>query len=114
MIIGIQGSKNFDDYSVFLRAMGSALYDMGEDREFTIMSAGPHKVNEMAHEFVNVSDWKSRGIRAKVVKMPPIALKERITSLDYFVYFSRPKEGVSDLVKEAEDKDIEVGIYRFA
>lgn len=114
MIIGIQGSKRFNDYKVFIRAMGTALYDLGEDTEFTILSAGPHRVNEMALEFINVSNWKTRGIKAKVVKMPPVALKERIIDLDYFVYFSLPKEPVSDLVREAENKDIEVGVYRFA
>lgn len=112
----MQGSRNFNDYNVFLRAMGTALYDLDGDTEFTILSAGPHRVNEMAMEFVNVSErsLKARGIKAKVVKMPPIALKERIHDLDYFVYFSLPKEPTSDLVKEAEDKDIEVAIYRFA
>jgi hypothetical protein len=116
MIIGIQGSRNFEDYQVFLRAMGSALYDLDGDTEFTILSAGPHKVNEMAMEFTNVSErsLKARGIKAKVVKMPAIALKERIHDLDYFVYFSLPKEPESDLVREAQDKDIEVGIYRYA
>jgi hypothetical protein len=114
MIVGIQGSRNFNDYTVFLRAMGTALHDLDGDEEFTIISAGPYRVNEMALEFINVSNWKSRGIKAKVVKMPPVALKERISDLDYFVYFSLPKESESDLVREAQDKDIEVGIYRYA
>ena len=114
MIVGIQGSRNFKDYSVFLRAMGTALHGLGNDEEFTILSAGPYKVNEMALEFINVSNWKSRGIKAKVVKMPPVALKERIHNLDMFVYFSLPKEAETDLVREAQDKDIEVGIYRYA
>ena len=114
MIVGIQGSRNFNDYTVFLRAMGTALHDLDGDEEFTIISAGPYRVNEMALEFINVSNWKSRGIKAKVVKMPPVALKERITDLDYFVYFSLPKESESDLVREAQDKDVEVGIYRYA
>jgi hypothetical protein len=94
--------------------MGTALHDLDGDEEFTIISAGPYRVNEMALEFINVSNWKSRGIKAKVVKMPPVALKERITDLDYFVYFSLPKESESDLVREAQDKDVEVGIYRYA
>jgi len=114
MIIGIQGSRNFNDYTIFLRAMGTMLHQLDGDEEFTIISAGPHRVNEMAMEFINVSNWKSRGIRAKVVKMPPVALKERITDIDHFVYFSLPKESESDLVREAQDKDIEVGIYRYA
>lgn len=116
MIVGMHGSKNFNDYQVFLRAMGTALYDLDEDKEFTILTAGPHRVNEMAMEFINISErsLKARGIKAKVVKMPPIALKERIADLDYFIFFSLPKEPASDLVREAEDKDIEVAIYRYA
>lgn len=112
----MQGSRNFNDYNVFLRAMGTALYDLDGDTEFTILSAGPRRVNEMAMEFINVSErsLKARGIKAKLVKMPPIALKERIHDLDYFIYFSLPKESSSDLVREAEDKDIEVAVYRYA
>lgn len=112
----MQGSRNFNDYNVFLRAMGTALYDLDGDTEFTILSAGPHRVNEMAMEFINVSErsLKARGIKSKLVKMPPIALKERIHDLDYFIYFSLPKESSSDLVREAEDKDIEVAVYRYA
>jgi hypothetical protein len=34
--------------------------------------------------------------------------------INYFMYFSLPKETPSDLVREAEDKDIEVGIYRYS
>jgi hypothetical protein len=116
MIIGIQGSRNFNEYAIFLRAMGTALYDLGEDKEIVILSAGPHRVNDMAMEFVNISErsLKARGIKAKIVKMPAKALKERMHDVDYFIYFSLPKEPVSDLVRHAEDIDIEVGIYRFA
>jgi hypothetical protein len=116
MIIGMQASRNFNDYQIFLRAMGTALYDIGEDTEFTIITAGPHKLNDMAMEFINISErtLKNKGIKTKVVKMPPVALKERIHDMDAFFYFSLPKETPSDLVKEAEDKDVEVFIYRYA
>jgi hypothetical protein len=33
--------------------------------------------------------------------------------MDYFAFFSQPKENVSDLVREAEDKEVEVGIFRY-
>jgi len=116
MIIGIQGSRNFNDYQVFMRSMGTALHSLGDDKEFTILSAGPHRVNEMALEFTNVSErsLKARGIKAKVVKMPPKALQERLLDIDYFIYLSLPKEAVSDLTKEAQAKDLDVNIYRYA
>lgn len=115
MIVGIQGSRNFKDYAIFLRAMGTALYSLDpEDKEFTIISCGPHHVNEMAMEFINVSNLKGRGIKSKLVRMPPRALQERMHAIDYFVYFCLPKETLSPLVKEANDKDIESQVYCFA
>lgn len=114
MIIGIQGSKNFNDYSVFLFAMRATLQDLGDDKEFVILSAGPHRVNEMAMEFINVSNWRSRGIKAKVVKMPPLALEERLYDIDRLLYLSLKKESLSDLARGAQDKDIDVRVYRFA
>ena len=118
MIVGVQGSRNFNDYSVFLRAIGTTLsmLDQSGDKELTIMSAGPSKVNSFALEFVNVSErsLKARGIRAKVVRVPAAWFKTNMHDVQYFMYFSLPKESVSDLVREADDKDIEVGIYRYA
>lgn len=115
MIIGMQASRNFADYSIFLRAMGTALYDLGGDTEFTILTAGPHKLNDMAMEFVNISErtLKAKGIKAKVVKMPDKAIQERLLDLDSFIYFSLPKETPSELALEAEAKDLEVLFYRF-
>lgn len=118
MIVGIQGSKNFNDYSVFLRAMGTTLsmLDKVDGKELTIMSAGPSKLNSFALEFINVSErsLKSRGIKLKLVRVPPSWFKSNMHVIDYFMYFSLPKETASDLIREAEDKDIDIGIYRYA
>ncbi len=116
MIVGIQGSKTFNDYNVFLRAMGVALSSLGsEDTEILVASAGPLNINNMAMEFVNISErsLKARGIRIKLIKIPPSWIKDNIHSIGYFAYFSKPKEPVSDLVDVAEAKDIEVGVYRY-
>lgn len=116
MIIGIHGTRNFDDYNVFLRAMGTAFSMMdSEDREITIYSAGPSKINSMAMEFSNVSErgLKARGIRIRMHKVPPRWMKDNISSIDYLTFFSKPKEPVSDVVEAAEAKDIEVGVYRY-
>jgi hypothetical protein len=117
MIIGIQGSKKFTDYSVFLRAMGTALYSMKEDDDmFTIMSAGPSRLNSMGLEFSNVSErsLKARGIKIKFVKVPAEWFVKNMQEVDYFMYFSLPKEPTSPLVSRAEYNDIEVGVYRYA
>jgi hypothetical protein len=116
MIVAAQGTKSFDEYSVFLRAMGAALSQMGEDdKEFYVYSAGPSKINSMALEFCNVSErsLKARGIKVRLIKVPPSWIKENISIVNYFAFFSKPKEAVSPLVSYAESKDASVGVYRF-
>lgn len=116
MRIGIQGTKAFDDYTIFLRAIGTALSTMSDDdKEVTIFSAGPSRINSFGLEFSNVSErsLKARGIKIKFVKVPPSWVKTNIHEIDYFAYFSKPKEPLSDLVILADTKDIEVGIYRY-
>lgn len=116
MILAIQGTKTFSDYNVFLRAMGVALSTLTEeDKEILVASAGPLNINRMALEFFNISErsLKSRGIKIKVIKVPPSWIKENIHSLNYFAYFSKPKEPISELVDLAEAKDVEVGVYRY-
>ncbi len=116
MIVGIQGTKNFEDYSIFLRAMGTALSMMPEgDTEFYVYTAGPARINSMALEFSNVSErsLKARGIKIRTFKVPPKWIKDNLDSVSYLMFFSKPKEPVSDLVDAAEAKDKEVGIYRF-
>jgi hypothetical protein len=116
MIVAIQGTKAFDDYTVFLRAMGTALSQMQDsDKEFYVYSAGPAQTNSMALEFCNVSErsLKARGIKIKLIKMPPSWIKENIHNINYFAFFSKPKEAVSPLVSYAESKDASVGVYRF-
>jgi hypothetical protein len=116
MIIGVQGTKNFSDYAIFLRAIGTALSSMDEsDFEVTIFSAGPYRVNDMIMEFVNISErsLKAKGITTKVVKLSPRWIKNNMHQVDHFIYLALPKEPLSDLVREAEDKDIFVGVYRY-
>lgn len=116
MIIAIQGTKSFNDYAIFLRAMGTALRSIEEnDTEFTIYSAGPANINEFALEFSNISErsLKAQGIKIKFIKVPPSWLETNIKSIDYLAYFSKPKEPVSKLVDLADAKDIEVGVYRY-
>jgi hypothetical protein len=116
MRIGIQGTRNFNDYTIFLRAMGTAMSSMTpEDNELFIYTAGPMQINQMAMEFSNVSErsLKARGIKIKLFKVPPSYIKNNIHDIDYFAFFSKPKEAVSDIVDVAEAKDISVGIYRY-
>jgi hypothetical protein len=96
--------------------MGTALSMLPEDeKEFLIYAAGPAQINSMALEFSNISErsLKARGIRIRTQKVPPRWIKDNMSSLDYFAFFSKPKEPVSDLVDTAEAKDVEVGVYRY-
>jgi hypothetical protein len=116
MIIVVQGSKSFDDYNVFLRAMGTALSTIGQnDNEVFIYSAGPSKINAMAMEFSNIVErsMKARGFRVKMFKAPIAWVRSNITDVDYFVYLSKPKENLSELAVLAEKKGIELGVYRY-
>jgi hypothetical protein len=116
VIVAVQGTTKFDDYSVFLRAMGVALSSLKEDDPyFYIYSAGPARLNAMVSEFSNMSErgMKSRGKKMKYYKVPPSWLNENIDSIGYFAYLSKPNEPLSQLVKEAQLHNIEVGIYRY-
>lgn len=116
MIVGVQGTKDFADYQVFLRAMGVALSSLSDnDPYFYIYTAGPAKINSMVMEFVNVSErnMKSRGKKIKMYKVPPSWIQENMNEINYFAFLSNPKEAVSGLVKEAELKNVEVGIFRY-
>lgn len=116
MILVIQGTKGFNDYSVFLRAMGTAMTSLKDgDGSITIFSAGPMNINAMASEFSNVSErsLKARGIKIKLVKVPPTWIDKNLSIIDYFAYFSKPKEPLSSQVSAADEKDVEVGVYRY-
>jgi hypothetical protein len=117
MIVGVQGSRNFDDYSVFLRAMGTALSEMEqEDREIFIYSAGPAKVNSMAMEFSNVSErsLKARGIKIQTRKVPVSWFQDYMSNIDFFAYFCKAGEPASGLVEVAESVDKIPYVYRYA
>jgi len=112
----VQGTSSFDDYQIFLRAIGVALSSISnQDPYFYIYTAGPAKVNSMVMEFVNVSErsMKSRGLKIKMYKVPPSWIEENISDFNYLAFLSKPKETTSRLVKVAEENNVEVGIFRY-
>lgn len=116
MIVAVQGSKQFNNYPVFLRAMGVALSSMKpDDSQFIIYSAGPAKVNSFVSEFSNLSErgMKARGRKIKFYKVGLPWLYENIDQIDYLAYLSNPNESTSKLVAEADFKNIETGIFRY-
>lgn len=118
MIVAIQGNKDFKDYDVFMRGMGVALRtlnDKKDDKEFIVYSSGPKNINDFGLEFMNVNErsLKAYGLKTKFIKVPPRYLEEHISMCDYVLYFGKPKENLPPIVKAAEAKDIEVGVYRY-
>jgi hypothetical protein len=116
MIVGVQGTSSFDDYQVFLRAMGVTMSSLkDEDPYFYIYSAGPANINSMVSEFVNLSErgLKSRGKKIKMYKVPPSWVTENISDINYFAFLSKEKEQVSKLVDDAKTNNVEYGIFRY-
>ena len=116
MIVAVQGTKEFNDYNVFLRAMSVALSGMKEnDNEFIVYSVGPTKVNNFVSEFCNMSErgMKARGKKIKFYNAAPIWLGKNINQVNYFAFLSRPKESKSKLVLVAETNNIEVGVFKY-
>jgi hypothetical protein len=96
--------------------MGTALSALKEDdKEITILSVGTRQINSFGYEFTNISEnsLKARGIKIRFRKVPVSVLKEQIATLDYFIFLSKPKEPLSELVELMDAKGVEVGVYRF-
>lgn len=116
MIVGVQGTPNFNNYNIFLRAMAVALSELKDnEKEFYLYSAGPGNINNMAMEFVNLSErgMKSRGKSIKLFRVTPQWLEENIQSFDHFAFVSNPKERTSNLVSLSKSKNINTNIYNF-
>lgn len=116
MNVVVQGTNDFIDYNIFLRAMGVAMCNMSaEDTEVNVYSVGPAKINSMVSEFCNLSErgMRARGKKIKYYKVPPSWVEENIQYMDYFAFLSKPKQPVSKLMANAELQGKEVGLFRF-
>jgi hypothetical protein len=114
MNIIIQGTKEFSDYNIFLRAMGVALSDVS-DGEFNLYSVGPSQINSFTAEFCNRSEnsLKQRGIKTKFFRVPSSFVEENMGNFNYFAFLSTPNQRPSKLVGLAELSGVEVGIFRY-
>ena len=116
MNVVVQGTNSFDDYNVFIRAMGVAMSTMQDgDNELHVYSAGPARINSMVSEFCNLSErgMRARGKKIKHYRVPADWVSENMEYINYFAFLSKPKQPISKLVAEAELKNIEVGIFRY-
>ena len=117
MKVLVQGSKDFTDYQVLMRAMGVALSSMAPgDKEFQIYCVGPHKTNDLALSFANLTEdnLKGRGIKVKFHRLPAKLAEDKIDRFDYMAYLSNPENRrLSALTNKAEENGVELGIFRY-
>lgn len=117
MLIGVQGSNAFNNYTVFMRAMGVALSDVQDsDKEITVYSFGPAKVNSFVAEFCNLSErgMKARGKKLRFFKVPFAWGEDHASSFNYFAYLSTPQEPtMSRLTHIMEDAGVETGVFQY-
>lgn len=116
MIVVVQGTKTFSDYAVFLAGMRSALINLpDDDKQFTVFSAGPANINNMAMEFVNVTErsLKAKGIRSKLVKVPPSWIEQHHHEINLLAYYALPKEEIPAMITRVSNKGVNVQFYRF-
>jgi hypothetical protein len=116
MNVVVQGTNDFSDYNIFLRAMGVAMSGMNaEDTELNVYSVGPVKINAMVSEFCNLSErgMKARGKKIKYYKVPFSWVEENMEYMNYFAFLSKPKQQLSKLMANAELQGKEVGVFRF-
>jgi hypothetical protein len=114
MNIVVQGTKEFSDYNIFLRAMGVALSDVN-DGEFNVYSVGPANINSFTAEFCNLSEnsLKQRGIKTRYYKVPASFVENNMDDFSYFAFLSTPNQRPSRLIASAELKGIDVGLFRY-
>lgn len=114
MNVAVQGTKEFSDYQIFMRAMGVALSSC-DDNEFHVYSAGPAQINSFTSEFCNLSEegLRRRGIKVRFYKVPPSYVEENMSAFNYFAFLSTPNQRPSKLTASAELNGVEVGIFRY-
>jgi hypothetical protein len=116
MIVVVQGTKTFKDYGIFLSGIRSALINLDEgDKEFTVFSAGPVNINNMAMEFINVTErgLKARGIKSKLIKVPPSWIEQNHHNIDLLAFYALPKEEIPAMISRVSNKGVNVQFYRF-
>lgn len=114
MNVAVQGTKEFSDYQVFMRAMGVALSEVS-DGEFNVYTAGPAQINSFTAEFCNLSEsgLKRRGIKVRYYKVPPSYIEDNISDFQYFAFLSTPNQRPSKLAASAELAGVETGLFRY-
>jgi hypothetical protein len=117
MIIGVEGTKNFNNYQVFLHAMGVALSNPIEGSKIEVWSAGPKNINSFTAAFCNSSEnyLRQKGYKISFKRFPQSHVLNNMHEINYFAFFANPNEksATSKLLASAEMSEAEVGIFRY-
>jgi hypothetical protein len=115
MIIAVEGTKGFDDYETFMRAMGVALSNPNLDSDIQVWSLGPHKINSFTAAFCNSSEHflKLKGFKVSFYKVSHQWVAENLHSVNYFAFFGQLKDDESRMFRSAKQiEGCEVGLFR--
>lgn len=117
MIIVVEGTKSFNDYEIFMRAMGVALSEQKDnDNNIQVWSLGPHKINSFTAAFCNTTEnfLKSKGFKVSFSKINNEWVRRNIDYVNYYAFFSLPKEPTSKFANYMQQQEsLEVGIFRY-
>lgn len=117
MLISVEGTKSFNDYDIFMRAMGVALSADYLDQKIEVWSAGPQNINRFTAAFCNSSEnfLKQKGFKISFKRLPISYIGSNMGQVDYFAFFSLPnqKNTESKLLPSAEYYQVETGIFKY-
>lgn len=117
MVIVVEGSKAFNDYEIFTRAMGVALSNKKDiGNEIQVWSLGPHKINSFTASFCNITEnfLKSKGFKVSFSKINNDWVRKNIDFVDYYAFFSLPKEPLSKFAVYMEQQEgLEARAFRY-
>lgn len=99
-----------------MRAMSVALSNLNNDNDVQVWSVGPHVINSFTASFCNSSEnfLRQKGIKISFSKVHYQWVVENMQYINYYAFFSLPKESSSRLVLKAQEfEGCEVGIFRY-
>lgn len=113
MNVAVQGTKEFNDYVIFMRGMSIVLQD--SDSVLNVYSAGPAKINSFTSEFLNKTEGtlKRNGISTRFHFVPPSYIEDNINDFDTLLFFSTPNQNVSRLAAMADLSGVDVKVFRY-
>jgi hypothetical protein len=117
MRVLIHGTKTFNQYEIFINALGRVIRSMEDgDDELIVATLGPTNITHMAHEFINISErtLKANGVKPKVLPRTIRWAKSNLDEFDELIFFCKPKERLSEIAALVDKKSTpDLVVYRY-